>query len=251
MLGKRVFTKTPYVGNNETRAERYWSKDISNPNMGRLSGPLSLSLLLPLLTFLLLCIFQINNFGKSHQSHITRLLQALASLSILCWSNGLFPWDMSHSGFYRESKHRGDDSLDWVFETWHMKLIHVISSNTRVGPSEHSASPTFLYQINSGSSGQVCTCIYQKKRLPPLQVRVTGGPGFMVICWNVVNATVWLPSGTFKLHVLETGRINNDTTASLAARNMKSHAQPSTEVWQTRQNNLLWYRLSPLLSSLN
>lgn len=40
MLGKRVFTKTPYVGNNETRAERYWSKDISNPNMGRLSGPL-------------------------------------------------------------------------------------------------------------------------------------------------------------------------------------------------------------------
>lgn len=37
-----MFTKSPHVGNNETRAERHWSKDISDPNMGRVFwAPLS------------------------------------------------------------------------------------------------------------------------------------------------------------------------------------------------------------------
>lgn len=45
----------------------------------------------------------------------------------------------------------------------------------------------------------------------------------MIICWNVVDTTVWLPSGILKLYVLETERLNNDTTASLAVRNMGNH----------------------------
>lgn len=55
-----MFTKTPYVGNNETRAERHWDKDISNLNTGRLSGPLCLNLLLSLLTSILSVVFQIS-----------------------------------------------------------------------------------------------------------------------------------------------------------------------------------------------
>ena len=76
-------------------------------------------------------------------------LLALASLSIFCWTNPLFPWGKSHSGVYRENKPPGDDRLGLIFKTRHMNLVHIISSNPKVGWSEHSASDIFLNQVNS------------------------------------------------------------------------------------------------------
>lgn len=75
-----------------------------------------------------------------------------------------------------------------------------------------------------GSLGQVCTCNYKQKQVLPLQVRATGGSGLRMVWWDMVDTTVWLPSGILKLYVLKTGRLNNDITGSIAARNMESHA---------------------------
>lgn len=59
--------------------------------------------------------------------------------------------------------------------------------------------------------------------LPP-QVRAPRGSGLRMVCWDTVDTTVWLPGGILKVYVLETGRLNNDITGSIAARNMESHA---------------------------
>lgn len=75
-----------------------------------------------------------------------------------------------------------------------------------------------------GSLGQVCTCNYRPKKVLPLQVRAPGGSGLRMVCWDTVDTTVWLPGSILKVYVLETGRLNDDITGSIAARNMESHA---------------------------
>lgn len=98
---------------------------------------------------------------------------------------------MSHAGVYRENKHPGDDRLGLIFKTRHIKLVHIISSNTGVGWSEHSASDGFLIQVSSEKFlGSSMYLQLQTEASASPSGKAISGSGPRMICWDMVGTTV-------------------------------------------------------------
>ena len=82
MVRGKMCLPRPHMWAIMKRAERHWSKDITNPNTASLSGPLHLSLLLPFLTSLLSIVFQISKIFQKNL--LIRHISLLYTLVRLC-----------------------------------------------------------------------------------------------------------------------------------------------------------------------